>query len=187
MEKDLNRGRLDAIIQFHKVPNPLAGRPPLEISVRYTQASLTQGSILRSVLTGILFKISKIHGDPLQNIVSLQESTIQGRVYKTIDFILPGQLGFSLLSTGVFGTAFIFLSLRSTLVIKRFFATPVSRSSILIGEGLSRIAFALIGAVIILLLGHFVFGFTLIYGWITFFNMMVLSLIGIIVFMGLIK
>lgn len=184
MEKDLFRGRLDAIIYFKKVLNPTQGKPPLEVSVKYTHASLTQGSILRSVLTSILFKITKMHGDPLQHIVSMDESTIEGRVYKTIDFILPGQLGFSLLSTGVFGTAFIFLSLRATLVIKRFFATPVSRTSILMGEGLSRIAFALIGAMIILTLGHFVFGFTLVKGWITFLNLMVLSLIGIIVFMG---
>jgi len=184
MEKDLIRGRLDAIILFKKTLNPAQGKPPLEISVKYTQASLTRGSILRSVLTSILFKISKMHGDPLASVVSMQESSVEGRVYKTIDFILPGQLGFSLLSTGVFGTAFIFLSLRSTLVIKRFFATPVSRTSILMGEGLSRITFALIGAFIILLIGHFAFGFTLVKGWITFLNMMVLSLAGIIVFMG---
>ena len=43
------------------------------------------------------------------------------RQYKTIDFILPGQLGFSLLSAGVFGVAFTFFSLRNTLVLKRFF------------------------------------------------------------------
>jgi len=184
MEKELTRGKLDAIILFQKVVNPPQGKAPLQVSVRYTQASLTQGSVLRSVLTSILFKISKMHGDPLENIVQLTESTIQGRVYKSIDFILPGQLGFSLLSTGVFGTAFIFLSLRSTLVIKRFFATPVRRSSILLGEGISRIAFALIGAFIILMIGHFLFGFTLVKGWITVVNMMILSFIGIVVFMG---
>jgi hypothetical protein len=30
---------------------------------------------------------------------------IPGRIFRTIDFILPGQLGFSLLSSGVFGVA----------------------------------------------------------------------------------
>ncbi len=184
MENNLERGRLDAILTIEKNESPFPGHPPLEVTVKYTKASLTQGSVLRSVLTSLLFKISKIHGDPLENVVKISESTVQGREYKTIDFILPGQLGFSLLSTGVFGTAFLFLSLRSTLVIKRFFATPVKRSSILIGEAISRITFALIGAIIIILLGHFAFGFTLIKGWVTVVNMMVLSFIGIIVFMG---
>ncbi|RYE11264.1 MAG: ABC transporter permease, partial [Sphingobacteriaceae bacterium] len=117
-------------------------------------------------------------------VAEIREVTVKGREYKTIDFILPGQLGFSLLSTGVFGTAFVFLSLRITLVIKRFFATPVQRFSIVLGEALARITFALIGALIIILIGHFAFGFTLIHGFITVINMLVLATIGIIVFMG---
>ena len=184
MEKDLEKGKLDAVLFIQKSQN-LAGTPnPLLVKVKYTNASLTQGSVLRSLLTNILYKITKMHGDPLYDLVKIEESTVQGRVYKTIDFILPGQLGFSLLSTGVFGTAFIFLSLRSTLVIKRFFATPVKKSSILLGEALSRITFSLIGALIIILIGHFVFGFTLVKGVFTVLNLLLLSLIGIIVFMG---
>jgi len=109
---------------------------------------------------------------------------LKGANTKTIDFILPGQLGFSLLSTGVFGTAFVFLSLRITLVIKRFFATPVQRFSIVLGEALARITFALIGALIIILIGHFAFGFTLVHGFVTVVNMLILAAIGVIVFMG---
>ncbi len=190
MEKDLEKGKIDAIIDIIKESKDSMGlskvksKVPLTVKVKYTHASLTQGSVLRSVLTSILFQISKIHGDPLEHIVKMEESSVEGRVYKTIDFVLPGQLGFSLLSTGVFGTAFIFLSLRSTLVIKRFFATPVKRISILLGEAMSRITFALLGAIIIILIGHYAFGFTLIKGWVTVFNMLILSLIGIIIFMG---
>jgi len=180
MEKDLIKGRLDAIIDLK---NPGLGRP-LAMKVRYTKASLSQGSVLRSIITSILFRMTKAQGDPLKDVIDIQESSVEGRAYKTIDFILPGQLGFSLLSTGVFGTAFIFLSLRKTLVIKRFFATPVKRYSIILGEAISRIVFALIGALIIILIGHFIFGFTLIKGFITVLNMMILSTLGIIVFMG---
>jgi ABC-2 type transport system permease protein len=106
------------------------------------------------------------------------------REYKTIDFILPGQLGFSLLASGVFGVAFMFFNLRNTLVLKRFFATPISRTYIILGEMLSRVLFQLLTAVVIILLGHYLFGFTLIHGFENFFDMMVLSFIGLIVFMG---
>ena len=61
-------------------------------------------------------------------------SQIPGRAYKIIDFILPGQLGFSSLSSGVFGVAFLFFNLRQQLVLKRFFATPIKRAYILLGE-----------------------------------------------------
>src|SRR5882672_9192360 len=89
---------------------------------------------------------------------------INGREYKAIDFVLPGMLGFSLMSAGVFGTAFVFFSLRQTLVLKRFFATPIQRTYIVIGEGISRVLFQMSTAVIIILFGKFVYGFTLLHG-----------------------
>ena len=101
----------------------------------------------------------------------VSETTITGREYKYIDFILPGMLGFSLLSSGVFGTAFVFLSLRITLVIKRFFATPVKRYSIVLGEAIARVTFALMGALVIIAIGHYAFGFTLVHGFVTVLNM----------------
>jgi len=53
-----------------------------------------------------------------------------------------------------------------------------------VGEALARITFALIGAAFILLIGRFAFGFTLIHGFVTFINMLILSFIGVVVFMG---
>jgi ABC-2 type transport system permease protein len=106
------------------------------------------------------------------------------REYKTIDFILPGQLGFSLLSSGVFGVAFAFFNLRNQLVLKRFFATPISRTYIILGEGLSRVIFQMITAIVIIGIGYLFFGFTLVNTYRTLFEMLFLSFIGLLVFMG---
>jgi len=84
----------------------------------------------------------------------------------------------------VFGTAFVFFSLRQTLVLKRFFATPIRRTYIVLGEALSRLVFQLAGAMVIIVLGKYAFGFTLINGWTTFLTMLLLSAIGLVVFMG---
>ncbi len=182
-------------------------KPAFVVNMEYTSSS-AKGPIVKSIITNIKNEVElslqtqiikkipqtadslgiKQKGDVVQNdlpqLVEVRESTLHGREYKTIDFILPGQLGFSLLSTGVFGTAFVFLSLRITLVIKRFFATPVKRASIVLGEAIARITFALIGALFIILVGHFAFGFTLIHGFITVVNMLILATLGLIVFMG---
>ncbi|MGI4729268.1 MAG: ABC transporter permease [Janthinobacterium lividum] len=181
MEKELEKGRLDGIIS---IQNNTGKLPAYIINVQYTKASLEKGNILKSLLNNIFYQINLHTPNAPPPVAEIREATVQGREYKTIDFILPGQLGFSLLSTGVFGTAFVFLSLRITLVIKRFFATPVQRFSIVLGEALARITFALIGALIIILIGHFAFGFTLIHGFVTVINMLILATIGIIVFMG---
>ncbi|RYY36551.1 MAG: ABC transporter permease [Sphingobacteriaceae bacterium] len=181
LKTNLEKGSLDAVLTINKNPN---GKPAYIVDVQYTKASLEKGNILKAVLNNIFYIVNTKGAGAPPPVAELREATISGRAYKTIDFILPGQLGFSLLSTGVFGTAFVFLSLRITLVIKRFFATPVKRASIVIGEALARISFSLIGALFIILIGHFFFGFTLIHGFVTVVNMLILSVIGIIVFMG---
>ena len=175
----LEKGNIDGIIS---IKQNTGGQPAYIAQVTYTSASLDKGNILRSLLNNLMYTLNSRDVKP--TIAQLQESTVHGRTYRMIDFILPGQLGFSLLSTGVFGTAFVFFSLRQTLVIKRFFATPVKRSSIVLGEGIARIGFALLGALFIILIGRFFFHFTLIHGAITVVNMLILATLGVIVFMG---
>jgi ABC-2 type transport system permease protein len=180
MEANLKKGSIDAILNIQKNTTP----PYFTVNIEHSKASGEKASILRSALNNIFYEINTHIPDGPPPVAIIKEAEVQTREYKTIDFILPGQLGFSLLSTGVFGTAFVFLSLRITLVIKRFFATPVKRYSIVIGEAIARISFALIGALFIILIGHFAFSFTLVHGFVTVLDMLLLSLIGVVVFMG---
>jgi ABC-2 type transport system permease protein len=188
MSKNLAKGNIDAILDL----KPFAPPAAMTVHVQYSQASGDKGSVLKSALNNIFYRIQSEELKRIQSyttvqvpkLIDLKEETISGRPYKYIDFILPGQLGFSLLSSGVFGTAFVFLSLRLTLVIKRFFATPVKRYSIVLGEAIARLAFSLLGSLFIILVGHYIFGFTLIHGITTVLNMLVLSAIGLIIFMG---
>lgn len=179
IQQQLEKGKIAGVIDVHKNTVP---QPAYLADVKYTSASMDKGNILKSILNNVMYTLNTRDVKPA--VAEIKESTIHGKIYRMIDFILPGQLGFSLLSTGVFGTAFIFFSLRQTLVIKRFFATPVKRASIVMGEAIARIGFALLGAMFIILVGHFLFHFTLIHGVVTVLNMLVLSIIGLIVFMG---
>jgi ABC-2 type transport system permease protein len=184
LNNDLEKGRLHAIIELRK---NTSHSPAYTIKLVSSEAVNPQNiQVLRSMLEGMINGINKkmFTNIPSYATVSNEVEKVPGRAYKTIDFILPGQLGFSLLSAGVFGVAFIFFSLRQTLVLKRFFATPIRRSYIVFGEALSRVIFQMTTAVVILLIGHFAFDFTLIYGAITFFELLILSFIGLAVFMG---
>lgn len=196
MNTNLSKGTIDVILDIGKgwtIYPPLSALPqksPFNVNVQYTKAS-QKGGIFQSVLTSIITNINKVMFSKMfgQNAgslsaVQLHETTIKGREYKYIDFLLPGMLGFSLLSSGVFGTAFVFLSLRLTLVVKRFFATPVKKYSIVLGEAIARLIFSWIGALFIIAIGHYFFGFTLVHGITTVVNMLVLSAFGLIIFMG---
>lgn len=184
LRSDLEKGRLHAIIQLRKNASDI---PAYSIKLVSSDAVNPQNvQVLRSLLEAMITNINSkmFHGTPTYATVSNEVETVPGRIYRTIDFILPGQLGFSLLSAGVFGVAFIFFSLRQTLVLKRFFATPINRMYIVFGEAISRVVFQMTTAVIILLIGHYAFNFTLINGWVTFLELLLLSLIGLAVFMG---
>lgn len=179
MLSDLEKGKLDAIINIQKNENGV-----IVVNYKSTKASPERGNIFKMILNEIINTQNQALNKSDIPLTEIKEEVVEGRKFKTIDFILPGQLGFSLLSAGVFGTAFIFISLRQTLVIKRFFATPINKGYILIGESLSRLIFSIFSAVIIILIGYLFFGFTLVNGVVTFLNMLLLSVIALSVFLG---
>ncbi|NSL87760.1 ABC transporter permease [Chitinophaga solisilvae] len=183
MEDDLKKGRLVAVLNI--VPGTGAdSMPSYNVNIRTSTASdANKKAILLSVLKDVATHIDdRVY--PRPSVATFTTTEIPGRIFKTIDFILPGQLGFALMSAAVFGTAFLFYSLRQTLVLKRFFATPIRRTYIVLAEAFSRMVFQLISSVIIIGLGHFAFGFTLVHGFVTFLEMLVLSVFGLLVFMG---
>ena len=139
---------------------------------------------LRATLAGIVTQMDPAMQQRQQELLDVNMHMTTIREYKTIDFILPGQLSFSLLASAVFGTAFVFFNLRQTLVLKRFFATPVRREIIILSEGLARMIFQMMGSVLILLVGHYCFGFTLIHGFVTFIEMVLVSAVSLLIFMG---
>jgi ABC-2 type transport system permease protein len=186
MNADLQKGKIAGVLLIMK--NEALANNPYSISLKSTSSSNDKWPQLKSMLENTINQISNGVYKDRKSYVGFEFNVAtdiqQVREYKTIDFILPGQLGFSLLSAGVFGVAFMFFNLRNTLVLKRFFATPISRIFIILGEGLSRVIFQMITAVVIIAAGYFFFGFTLVHGAVTFLEMLVLSFIGLIVFMG---
>jgi ABC-2 type transport system permease protein len=179
-EEDLSKGGIDGIVSIEKSDIP----GHFNVHLTTSTASPEGEHFLTMILGSLADKINLSQAHIEHPTISMDTRRVEGRKFKMIDFILPGQLGFSLLSTGVFATAFVFLSLRNTLVIKRFFATPIKRIYIILGEALARLVFSLLGALIIIMIGYWVFGFTLIHGVVTVLTMLLLSAIGLIVFMG---
>ncbi len=182
---DQQKGRIAGVINIQKNP---AGNPPYVFTLKSTNSSNDQWPqfkvLAESIINGVSGNYYKGRPEYAAFNFDYKKDIQEIREYKTIDFILPGQLGFSLLASGVFGVAFMFFNLRNTLVLKRFFATPISRTFIILGEMFSRVIFQMLTAIVIILVGYFFFGFTLIHGFETFMEMLLLSFIGLVVFMG---
>lgn len=182
IDRLMTEGELVATIGVRENPEDAVSRNTIFIHGASSQMDKLQQ--LQSIINTVIQSQDPEIRHRAERIAAIDLSVEHVREFKMIDFILPGQLGFSLLAAGVFGTAFVFFNLRQTLVLKRFFATPVRKSSIVLSEGLSRMFFQMAGAIIIISIGHFLFGFTLVKGWQTFTQMLFLCGLAMMVFMG---
>jgi ABC-2 type transport system permease protein len=184
LEKDLIRGRLTAVVDIKEFKDSI-GQTRYLINTSTTTASNNTFFAFRQVLDYAKLKFESAVTLGKNEIVKIAPPQIeQVRKYRQIDFILPGQLGFSILFSTLFGIAFLFYGLREQLVLKRFYASPVNRINILLGIGMSRLFFQLMNVIILIGFGHFFLNFTLNNGFITFLEMIVLSIIMLFLLMG---
>jgi ABC-2 type transport system permease protein len=184
IRRDLEKGRIAALLSIDSIRSA-TGFWQYKIHMLSSSASADKYPILKMALAQTIQHIEEQVVPQQFRVFSIDElPLIQGREYTMIDFILPGMLGFSLLSAGIFGVAFLFFNLRQQLVLKRFFSTPIKRTYIVFGEAFSRVIFQLLTSVVIILIGKFCFHFTLVHGLQTFIEMILLSFFGLVVFMG---
>jgi ABC-2 type transport system permease protein len=188
MQRELQKGKLTAVLKITSVvDNPGSANSDTftRIVVSSTTASgNTLGSFL-PVLDYIRLRIEQARQDSGAASIRIEPPiVVEVRKYRQIDFVLPGQLGFSILFSTLFGIAFTFFGLREQLVLKRFYATPINRLNILLGVGASRLSFQLLSVTVLLLFGHFAMNFTLHAGAITFFEIIFLTLVMLFLLMG---
>jgi ABC-2 type transport system permease protein len=182
INKALSQGDIAATLDIRKQPDGVT--PQYNIILNASSSQIDKAQQLRSIINSVLQRQDPEIQKRIDRLAKVDVRISQVKDFKTIDFILPGQLGFSLLAAGVFGTAFVFFNMRQTLVLKRFFATPVRREVIVLSEGIARMLFQLSGAVVIISIGHFAFNYTLTNGWLTFIEMLAICALGLLVFMG---
>ncbi|MGY0040282.1 hypothetical protein [Pedobacter sp. NJ-S-72] len=90
LQQRLEKGTIAGVIDVHK---NIVAQPAYLANVKYTSASMDKGNILKSILNNLMYALNTKDLKP--SVAELKESTVHGRTYRTIDFILPGQLGFS--------------------------------------------------------------------------------------------
>lgn len=91
--------------------------------------------------------------DPVQ----VSEAIVRERGSRYIDFFIPGLLGLSLMSSGVWSIAFSMVTARSKKLLKRLVATPMSRVQYLMSFLFSRLFFLVLEVTILLGFGALVF------------------------------
>jgi ABC-type multidrug transport system permease subunit len=90
--------------------------------------------------------------------VKFSEMKVTERGSRYIDFVIPGLLGMNLMGSGIWGIGFAIVDSRSKRLLKRFMATPMSRSEYLLSFLLSRLFFLILEVVTLVGFGAIAFG-----------------------------
>lgn len=183
LEKELLKGQLTGTLLIESAPDNTSATASVKVRFFSTTAS---GPKIEPFLYILDYtRLKQLAATVPDSQVSIEPPVIREvRKYRPIDFVLPGQLGFSILFSTLFGIAFTFYGLREQGVLKRFFATPVHRINILIGIGIGRISFQLLSVVVLLLFGHWVLDFTLQNGWLSVLQIISFTVVMLLLLMG---
>ena len=178
----LEKDKISAIVSIKKITDSF-GNNRYVIRDTLTNASGNAIAALQQIFSNITNTIA-LKSVSRATMPAIIPYVFSVREYRSIDFVLPGMLGFSVLFSTLFGISFIFFQFRQQLILKRFYATPVSRMNILLGIGISRLVFQLINVLMLIALGYFFLHFTLVHGFATFLEMTVLTIIMLLLLLG---
>ncbi len=181
LENKLRQGKLSGIVDIQTTDQIT---PKYDVKLTTSIGNVQEGAALNSLVRGVVDQANlRLAGINDPSIIVTQNE-LSGRQFRYIDFALPGQIGFSLLSTAVFGTVFGLIFLKKSLVLKRMFASPTKAITILLAQGASRLISAMMQTLLILILGIVVFKFYLPHGILTFVELLFLSALGLVAFLG---
>ncbi len=124
--------------------------------------------------------LERLHGRVDRLTVQLRQVTAPGSRY--IDFLIPGLLGFGLLSSSLWGLGWSLVQLRTGKLLKRLIATPMKRGHFLLAFMLGRGLLALGEILFFVLFARFLFDVRMAGNLLSF---VALGLVGCLSFSGL--
>jgi ABC-type multidrug transport system permease subunit len=92
-----------------------------------------------------------------------------------IDFVIPGLIGASLMSSGLWGVGFVVVDMRVRNLLKRFFTTPMRRADFLSGMILSRMFFIITEVLLLLFFARWLFDVRVLGSWLAVLFLIILG------------
>lgn len=161
LEKAMIRGKIDLLVSKEQANSP--------IRFEYDQNN-SMGIQARYVLNeSIQNRKIPAYYNPTEDL------TVRLPGSRYIDFLIPGLVAMSLLTTSLFGTGMIIVSNRRENLLKRYLVTPVKAATYIYSHMLGRFLIMLVEIATTLSFGYFLFSFN-IHG--PFAHFMILALFG---------
>ncbi|MCX6012559.1 MAG: ABC transporter permease [Chloroflexi bacterium] len=161
---ELAKGDIEAVIVIpSNLSSTITSGKPADIQVYYDPAEQTASQVILQSLNSVINQFNlQASGKPA--VFVLEEKSIQSHNLSSIDYLVPGILAMSILFLGLFG-ALPMVEWRQKQVLKRFGATPLKRSTLVLSQVIYRLILAVIQAAIIISVGYFAFHVQMVGNW----------------------
>jgi len=126
----------------------VASSPP-----RYRFDPTRQEALVARLLVDQRLRAARGQGDAVHAVLE----PLDRRGARYVDFLVPGLIGMQIMNTTLLGVGFSLVEMRTRRMLKRFAATPMSRTYLLVAQVLSRLSLTWIMVVLLLVLARLVF------------------------------
>ncbi len=175
----LRRGDSSAVVQVPAgTQENIASGRATEITVYYDPSQTTASQIILPVLQRVINGVNQqlTQQTPL---VTIRETSIQTHELRNIDYLVPGIIAMSVLFLGLFG-ALPLVEWREKQVLKRFGATPLRRSTIVLSQVVYRLVLAVLQTAVIILVAYFAFNVSMLGNWLLLLGFVLLGTLAFV-------
>jgi len=130
---------------------------PFNLSLIADPTDQTSTSILKSIIFSVIqqFNINFTGG---QNILGISEKSSMGEDFEYIDFFVPGVIGFTIMTSMVYGSIERNTKYRKDGILRKLLTTPVKRHEWIFSKMLFMLFLSFISTFVIILVGTLVWG-----------------------------
>ena len=123
----------------------------------YGNPSQSSSAIVSATVTGVInaFNLQSYGGSP---IIGINSTTVNPQVYKYVDFLIPGLIGFSILVSPMFSLVNISSEYKKTKLFKQLSLTPITKMEWLSSKVLWYIFLSVLSFLLMAAVGVFAFG-----------------------------
>jgi len=129
----------------------------VNVSFFYDPSDQTTTSVLRSIVTGVLneFNMQSTGG---RHVVGMDDVSTLGKDFDFIDFFIPGMIGFTIMTSCVYGSIERNTKLRKDGILRKLLTMPITRAEWIFSKMLFMVFLSFISTAVILSVGVFVWG-----------------------------
>jgi ABC-2 type transport system permease protein len=175
MLEALNKGKVSVVVVLPAgSTEALAAGQVVKVEVLYDPARPISGGTGLSFVRTYLSEVNLALSDSPRLLV-MEETSVQTRPLRAIDFHLAGFLGISMLWKGLFSTTADVGRLRQKQVLRRLCLTPLAPITFLAAHVAWSLTVGLLQAALFLLVGYMAFGVRIVGSWPLFVAIVILG------------